>query len=59
MPLLQYLQDSDHINKNLGSINKKLSSRLVDFGRSGGWGKGRAVWVNPLKKIRDENLFYG
>ena len=59
MPLLQYLQDSDHINKNLGSINKKLSSRLVDFGRSGGWGKGRGVRVNPLKKIRDENLFYG
>ena len=50
MPLLQYLQDSDHINKNLGSINKKLSSHLVDFGRSGGWGKGRGVRVNPLKK---------
>ena len=34
--------------------DKKLSSRLADFGRYGDGG----VWVNPLKKkIRDENLF--
>ena len=31
---------------NLGSLNKKLSSRLVDFRcLTRGWG----VWVNPLK----------
>ena len=50
MPLLQYLQDSDHINKNLGSINKKLSSRLVNFGRSGGWGKREGGLSESVKK---------
>ena len=39
----------------LGSIDKKLLSRLADFGRYGGGG----VWVSPLKKkICEENLFY-
>ena len=41
---------------SLGSIDKKLLSRLADFGCYRGGGGG----VNLLKKkICDENLFYG